>query len=266
VPDVSTADLSREELWNEYRRRARPEIRERLIVEYLPLVKYVAGRLAIGLPPSVEVGDLVSFGVFGLMDAVEKFDPSRGVKFETYAIARVRGAILDGLRSWDWVPASLRRRAREVEEAYATIEQRLGRAATDSEVAEALHMQVDEFQRLVADLSGTMIMSLDDIWTGHEDERDPKGSYDYIQDENAVDPVALAAFREKKEILAEAIDKLPERERMVISLYYYNGLTVRETSEVMGVSPSRVSQLHSKAILRLRGRLGRLKQSLVDAS
>jgi len=252
------AQAVQKELWQAYKGRGDAAARQELIAEYAPLVKYVAGRLVIGLPSSVELDDLISYGVFGLIDAVEKFDPSRGVKFETYAVSRIKGAILDGLRAWDWVPPSLRRRAKEVERVYGELEQSLGRAATDAETAAAVGMEEKDFLALVAGLSRSNLLSLDGLWRQQEgDEGGRVSNHESVADEAAPDPPTMVEFEERRQSLAAAIRRLPERERLVVALYYYEGLTVREISEVMGVSPSRVSQLHSKAILRLRGHLSR---------
>jgi RNA polymerase sigma factor for flagellar operon FliA len=250
-------------LWQDYKMRGSAAAREELILNFAPLVKYVAGRLVMGLPPHVEVNDLVSYGIFGLLDAVEKYDHNRGVKFETYAVARIKGAILDGLRKWDWVPPSLRRRAREVEEAYTVVEQRLGRAASDDEVATALRVDLADFRELVSKLAQANLLSLDDLWRGPEREEPARPSHETIQDESADDPGALVEFEEKRRILAEAIGWLPEREKLVVTLYYYEGLTVKEISQILKVTPSRVSQLHSRAILRLRGRLAQHRDGLL---
>lgn len=248
-------------LWTAYKERGDQAAREQLIVQYIHLVKYVAGRLAMGLPSYVDADDLYSYGIFGLINAVERFDHTRGIKFETYAITRIKGSILDGLRSMDWVPASLRQRAKELEEAYWRVENRLGRAATDEEVAAELGMEVEQFQKVVHDLSRTQLLSLDEMWSSSDDD----GEFtlkDLIGDDKADDPFASAAVSETRRILAEAIDHLPEKEKLVVTLYYYEGLTAKEISEIMGLSVSRISQLHSKALLRLRARLSRMREAL----
>ncbi|NPV71254.1 MAG: FliA/WhiG family RNA polymerase sigma factor [Firmicutes bacterium] len=232
-------------------------------MKHAALVKYVAGRLAMGLPPYVEVDDLVSYGILGLLDAIEKFDPRRGVKFETYAIARIRGAMLDGLRALDWVPASLRQKAREIERQYQALEAKLGRPASDEEVAQALGLSVGEFQKRLATLSGVSLVYLEDIWFGSDDDEGGFRAIEMIPDPDGADPAGHLEVEETKRLVAEAIDRLPEKERLVIALYYYEGLTVKEISKIMTVSPSRVSQLHTRAILRLRGRLSRDKVDLM---
>jgi len=248
--------------WEEYKERGSLEAREKLILHYLGLVKYVAGRLAMGLPPHVDQDDLYSYGIFGLINAIERFDPSRGIKFETYAITRIRGAILDGLRSMDWVPASLRHRARELEEAYWRVENRLGRSATDEEVAEELGITVEELGRILRELGRSQVISLDELWITGDGEEGEFTLKELMSDEKVEDPFHTAAASEVKEVLAEAIRALPEKERLVVALYYYEGLTAREIGEVLGLSISRVSQLHSKALLRLRGRLSHFRRAV----
>jgi len=249
------------ELWESYLVAKSTEIREAIILRYAPLVKYVAGRVAIGLPSNVEFDDLVSFGVFGLMDAIEKFDPSRGIKFETYAIARIRGAVLDGLRSNDWVPRSVRQKARELERTCAELENRLGRTATDQEISEAMQLSVHEFYQLLSEVSCTTLTSLDELWSINTNDDDSIRVLDLVRNNESEDPLHHVEIEDIKTTLADAIDHLPERERMVIALYYYEGLTLKEIGEIMEISESRVSQIHTKAIVRLQGRLSRWRKS-----
>src|SRR5438034_6764524 len=243
-------------LWQEYKRTGDRALRERLILTYAPLVKYVAGRLGTGLPAHVEEGDLVSYGLLGLMNAIERYDPSRDIKFETYAISRIKGAIIDELRSLDWVPRSVRSRARDIEKANAALEAQLGRAPSDEEMAEKLEMDVEEFHAALLEIANSSVLALDDLWTF----ADPEGGggqisvLDTIHDPNAVDPEVEAQTTELKDRLADAIESLPDRERLVVALYYYENLTLREIGEVLGVTESRVSQLHTKAVLGLRSR------------
>lgn len=246
-----------EQLWQEYHQKKTSAAREVLILEYAPLVKYVAGRVAIGLPSNVEYDDLVSYGIFGLMDAIEKYDHLRGIKFETYAIARIRGAILDGLRSNDWVPRSVRQKAKELERTCLELENRLGRYATDQEVAEALHISIDEFYQLLSEVSCTTLSSLDEIWLTRNPEDDSVRVLDLVENESSINPENQVEIEELREALTKAIDALSERERMVITLYYYEGLTLKEIGEILSISESRVSQIHTKAIFRLQGRLTR---------
>jgi RNA polymerase sigma factor for flagellar operon FliA len=246
-----------QEVWRAYKLTRDPRARDRLIVKYGSLVKYVAGRLAMGLPPHIDVDDLVSYGVFGLMDAIERFDPARQVKFETYAIARIRGAMLDSLRAYDWIPYSIRQKAKDLERAYAKIEAREGRSATDAEVAEELGISMAQLDKMLQDVRGMAVVSLDEVWTGEDESGAGLRPIEILEDANADDPLRHVEFEDRKRILAEAIAKLPEKERRVVSLYYYEGLTSKEISQILGVSQSRISQLHSKAIMRLRGRLYR---------
>ena len=242
-------------------RSADADTREQLVMRYLPLVKHVAARLAMGLPAHIEMDDLYSYGVFGLLDALQKFDPSRGVKFETYAFTRVKGAILDGLRAMDWVPASMRQRARQVEEAYGRVEARLGRAAEDEEIAGEIGLTQVELGRVLADIERASLLSLDELWG--DDAGEEYALRDLVRDENAADPTQSAEWRDREEILADAVDRLPERERTVLTLFYYDGLTPKEIAAVLGVSVSRISQLHSRAVLRLRGHMGHAQRSLL---
>lgn len=246
-----------EQLWKDYRQGGSQAAREELIVGYSPLVKYVAGRVSIGLPPNVEFDDLVSFGIFGLMDAIDKFDPERGIKFETYAIARIRGAIMDGLRDNDWVPRSVRQKAKNLEKVCVELENRLGRYPTDQEISEALQISVDGFYQMLNEVSCTTLTSLDEIWLTKNPDDENVRVLDLIENEDSDDPVKQIEITELKEALAKAIDALSEREKLVITLYYYEGLTLKEIGEVLGISESRVSQIHTKSIFRLQGRLAR---------
>jgi RNA polymerase sigma factor FliA len=243
-------------LWLEYKSNHSADAREKLILHYSPLVKYVAGRVSSGLPPSVEFGDLVSYGVFGLLDAIDKYDPDRGIKFETYAIARIKGAIIDELRADDWVPRSVRFKAREIERAYTVLESELRRIPTDEEVAEKLGVSMDEYLNILSKLSLISLVALDELWTVSGDRPDKISLADTVEDVKVKDPSKTFEIEEMKDMIAEAINHLPERERIVVSLYYFEGLTMREIGEVLSVTESRVCQMHTKAILRLRARLG----------
>ena len=235
-----------------YRRASRP-VTDDEVLRYLPLVKHVAARLAMGLPAHIDIDDLHSYGVFGLLDALQKFDPGRGVKFETYAFTRIKGAILDGLRTMDWVPASMRQRARQVEEAFARVEARLLRSADDEEVADELGLSRADFARIMADIERASLLSLDELWGDESGEE--YALRDVVRDEAAPDPTQAAEWRNREQILAAAVEALPDRERTVLTLFYYDGLVPKEIAEILGVSVSRISQLHSRAILRLKGRL-----------
>jgi RNA polymerase sigma factor for flagellar operon FliA len=252
----SGADTEADALWAEYKRTHSPEAREKVILHYSPLVKYVAGRVSTGLPPSVEFGDLVSYGVFGLLDAIEKFDPTRGIKFETYAIARIKGAIIDELRAEDWVPRSVRSKAREIERVYMALEGDLRRVPTDEEVARALDIPVDEYLNVLSKLSLISLVALDELWTVSGDKPDRISLAEVVEDVKVKDPSKTFEIEEMKDMIADAINRLPERERIVVTLYYFEGLTMREIGEVLTVTESRICQMHTKAILRLRARLG----------
>jgi len=244
------------DLWRDYKERGTPEARERLILQYAPLVKFVAGRVASGLPQSIEQSDLVSYGVFGLIDAIDKFDPDRGFKFETYAISRIRGAIIDELRSIDWVPRSVRAKARSIERAYSKLESELHRSPDDREVAAELGMSEEDLDHTLSQISFTGVVALDEILGGSTAEG-VSGSAtlgDTITD-GADDPVEAFEVDEMRHVLADMINRMPDRKRLVLTLYYYEGLTLAEVGAVLGVTESRVCQIHTKAILQLRARL-----------
>ena len=243
-------------LWREYRSTGNPAIRDRLIVTYAPLVKYVAGRLGSGLPAHVDDEDLVSYGLLGLIGAIERYDPERDVKFETYAIARIRGAIIDELRALDWVPRSVRSRARDIERAIAELEAKLARVPTDEEIAGKLGLTTEELDESLSEIGRSSIAALDELWTISGSSGDQVALIDTIEDPEAPDPQGSLSQTELREAIADSIARLPEREKLVVTLYYYEELTLREIGEVLGVTESRVSQLHTKAILRLKARLG----------
>jgi RNA polymerase sigma factor for flagellar operon FliA len=234
--------------WDRWLQRRSAASRDHLIVHYSPLVKFVAGRVGAGLPSSVDPGDLVSSGVFGLIDAIERFEPSRGVKFETFAAPRIRGAIYDGLRQLDWVPRSVRSRARDVERAFSELEHRLGRSPTDDELAAHLRIGPEELARWLASIAATTVGPLDRaIAAGHEPTAvDAKGFES---------PSAVLEDRELRDIMRQEIRRLPEREKLVLSLYYDEGLTLAEIGQVLGVTESRVSQIHTKSVIHLRARI-----------
>jgi len=214
----------------------------------------VAGRLGSGLPAHVDEGDLVSYGLLGLIGAIERYDPARDIKFETYAISRIKGAIIDELRALDWVPRSVRSRAREIERAIAELEAKLGTAPTDEQIAAKIGISVDELEESLTDISRSSIAALDELWSV-SGEGDQVSLMDTIEDTQGVRPQEALDENEMREALADAIARLPEREKLVVTLYYYEELTLREIGEVLGVTESRVSQLHTKAILRLKARL-----------
>lgn len=244
------------DLWKLYSEGKDASIREKLIIQYSYLVKYVAGRLRIYFGSNVEYDDLISNGIVGLIDAIDKYDVNKGVKFETYASLRIRGAIIDSIRALDWVPRSLRQKHKELEKVYLEAENELGYPPTDKEIADRLGISVDEFYKLLNDVNVSSVMSLEEFLEQNYEigVKNPRTSSedkpeDYVERE------------ELKNILADAIDKLPEKEKMVITLYYYEELTIKEISAIMKVSESRISQLHTKAILRLQGKLARYRKS-----
>lgn len=249
-------------LWMRLKENDELEARDELIIHYAYLAKYVASRLAIHLSSLVELDELISYGIEGLIDAIEKFDHKRNIKFETYAITRVRGSIIDGLRSMDWVPVSLRQKSKELERAYMKAEARLGRAASDAEVAEELGLNQDDFAQLLREVAATTLLSLDDFLPGDDGEQ-KKRLLDLLEDHNSTSVTEIVEFNEVKELLAKAISRLPDKEKLVVYLYYYEGLTLKEIGATISLSESRISQLHTKAILRLRGSLSKRKNLVV---
>jgi RNA polymerase sigma factor FliA len=240
-------------LWQRYKADADPQARERLILQYSPLVKYVAGRVSVGLPASIEHADLTSYGMFGLIDAIEKFDIERGLKFETYAISRIKGAIIDELRSIDWIPRSVRSKARDVEKALTTLETKLRRTPTEVELAEELGVGVGELRTMLAQVSLTSLVALDESFAGGDDER--QSLVDTLQDPKAPDPEASYEDVELKALLADSVNRMSEREKTVIVLYYFEGMTLAQIGEVLGVTESRICQMHTKAVLGLRAKM-----------
>ncbi len=251
-------------LWQEYRATRDRGVRDRLILTYAPLVKFVAGRLGATLPSHVDEQDLVSYGLLGLIGAIERYDPDREIKFETYAIMRIKGAIIDELRSLDWVPRSVRSRAREIERAIVDLERTLMRAPTDEEIAAKLSISGDELERSLTDISRSSMAALDELWTP-QGGGDQVALIDTIEDQSGASPEFSLEQTELNDALAEAIARLPEREKLVVTLYYYEELTLREIGEVLGVTESRVSQLHTKAVLRLKARLSGAVRATADA-
>ena len=247
-------EKTEDELWLEYRKTKSPQLRDKFIRQYMPLVKYVAGKLAVGMPGSVEFDDLVGFGQFGLLDAIEKFDPGKNVKFKTYAVTRIRGAIFDELRQLDWVPRSVRQKSREIEDTIVELESKLGRTATDAEIAEKLGVSESEYQQTVMKVSGTSVLSLNDVWYSGNDN-DHMSIGDSIESPSSLNPDVIVEREEIRKVIIEAINELPEKEKMVIVLYYHEDLTFKEIGQVLEVSESRISQLHTKANLRLRAKL-----------
>ncbi|MGI8754888.1 MAG: FliA/WhiG family RNA polymerase sigma factor [Acidimicrobiales bacterium] len=240
------------DLWVRYQERQSRDARDRLILHYSPVVKYVAGRVGVGLPQTVEQSDLVSYGIFGLIDAIEKFDPARGFKFETYAIARIKGAILDELRSMDWVPRSVRAKGRAVERAFSQLESSLHRSPTELELAGALDLSEGQLQTTLGQLSLTGVVALDEMLGDRSGEGATLGDTIATSDEG---PGALLERSELRTQLADAIERMPDREKVVLTLYYFENLTLAQIGEVLGVTESRVSQIHTKAVLQLRSRM-----------
>jgi RNA polymerase sigma factor FliA len=253
--EAASVEAAIAQLWREFKTSADQRLRERLILHYSPLVKYVAGRVGVGLPPNIEQADLVSYGIFGLIDAIEKFDISRAIKFETYAISRIKGAIIDELRAIDWIPRSVRYKAREVEKAYAALEGRLHRTPTESEVATELGISLDDLHTIFSQVSFVNVIALDELLNVGGERGDKMSLVDTLEDTKAEDPVAAFETEETKYLLARAINTLPEREKIVVTLYYYEGLTLAEIGQVLGVTESRICQMHTKAVLQLRGKL-----------
>jgi RNA polymerase sigma factor for flagellar operon FliA len=242
------------ELWAQYKATADERLRERLILHYSPLVKYVAGRVGVGLPSNVEAGDCVSFGVFGLIDAIEKFEPGRGSGFEPYAIRRIRGAILDELRALDWIPRSVRAKARAVERAYSSAEARLGRTPTEAEIAAEMGVSPSELQSSFGQLAALNVLALDELLSG-EDGAGATSLAERLADLDAPDPATVFESVETRRILAEAVGGLSEREQILVRLYYFEAFTLAEIGAVLGVTESRVCQMHAKAVLSLRAAL-----------
>ncbi len=238
-------------LWESYRRKKTVELRNKIAEYYLPLIKVVAGRLAMSLPPHLDRDDLLSTGFFGLLDAIDRYDINRNIKFETYAGVRIRGAMIDYLRAKDWIPVTMRQKIRKYEQKVYDLESELGRTATDAEIAEALAITTKELNTLVSQFNSSTIIPLEEYL-----KTDSPEAID-------ADPVETTEFLELKDTLAKAIDKLPEKERLVVSLYYYDELTLKEISLIMHLSEARISQLHTKAIIRMRGYPGKMRSELM---
>jgi len=231
------------------------EARDSLILNFSPLVKYVAGRVAVGLPSNVEQSDLISYGIFGLIDAIEKYEPARGIKFETYAISRIRGAIMDELRAIDWVPRSVRFKAREVEKAYVELENTLKRPPSDEEIAGEMGISKDDLAGIYSQLSTVSLVALDEMMAVDSERGGKTSLVETLEDTRAPSPQESVESEEMKVILAQSINTLPEREKIVITLYYYEGLTLSQIGEVLGVTESRICQMHTKAVLAMRGKI-----------
>ena len=251
--------VDKEKLWDAYRKKPTQELREQLIIEYAPLVKLVAGRLSMYLGHNVEYDDLVSYGIFGLIDAIDKFDLAKNVKFETYASLRIRGAILDQIRKMDWIPRTVRQRQRKMDEAIKQIEMRTGKNATDEELAKELGLTEDELCNWQSQMKVTNVVSLNEF-----EENGPEPVIDTSNKSHFAQPEDVVEEAELKETLVAALDLLTEKERKVIELYYYEEMTLKEISKILDVSESRVSQLHTKGLLKMRKRMGTYMNILVE--
>ena len=251
--------VEREKLWGEYQKKPSAELREKIIIEYAPLVKVVAGRLSMYLGYNVEYEDLVSYGVFGLIDAIDKFDLNKDVKFETYASLRIRGSILDQIRKMDWIPRTVRQKRKKIEEAIRQIETQTGRNATDEEIAKELGIEETELNEWQVQLNVTNVVSLNEfVEQGGEPVMDARNKSHFAQPEESIQEEEL------KKVLRESMDLLTEKEQKVILLYYYEDLTLKEISNILEVSESRVSQLHTKALAKMRKKMGNYMGILLD--
>lgn len=258
--DRQSTHLVSHELWSDYKTTGNSEAKKALIERYIRLIDYVVNRMAIGLPKSVSRDDLYSHGSMGLIDAIDKFDYNRGLQFETYASWRIRGSIIDGLRQGDWIPRSVREKAKKLEEAYQKLEQEHLRSVSDKEIMDYLQVNEQEFQQMLQDVSITTICSLEDPLK----EDDSETRLSLLVDDKAINPESKVNEIYIKEVLSKGIERLTDKEKTVVSLFYYEELSLSEIAEVMSLTPSRISQLHSKAILRLRGLLSRTKNQLLQ--
>ncbi|HEV2635487.1 MAG TPA: RNA polymerase sigma factor WhiG [Actinocrinis sp.] len=258
-PDPANTAETMAVLWHDFKATGDPKLREQLILHYSPLVKYVAGRVSVGLSGMVEQADFVSYGIFGLIDAIERFDPSRSIKFETYAINRIRGAIIDELRALDWIPRSLRQKAREIEQASVRLEHRLGQTPSERQIAQEMGIGLGELHQVFSRLSLVNVMALDEVLTLSTGDGDRLSLMETLEDLSADNPVEVVENRETRHLLARAVNTLPDREKTVVTLYYFEGMTLAEIGQVLGVTESRVCQIHAKAVLTLRTRLAELR-------
>jgi len=242
-----------DKIWQEYQKTKSPKLREKLITSYAHIVKHVAGRMAIYLGQQMDFDDLISYGIFGLIDAIDKFDMLKGVKFETYASLRIRGAIIDGVRNMDWVPRTLRQQNKKFGQSYVKLEAELGREPTEQEISKALSISVEEVRESMNKSSVMSLVSLDDYM-------EQNSSFDLGQDEDT--PEGYFNKKELQELLTNSIEKLNEKERLIVTLHYFEDLTLREISKIVKVSESRVSQIHTKALLKMQGSLSKFKYVL----
>ena len=261
MSDVMIDGMTEAEVWIELKKTDSPRLRDAIIVQYAPLVKYVAGKLAVNMPSNVDFDDLVGYGTFGLIDAVGKYNPSKDVKFKTYAVTRIRGSIFDELRSLDWVPRSVRQKAKEVDSTVQILESHLGRAATEDEIADYMNLSLKDLRKTMVKISGTSLLSLNELWSTGNDN-DKVSIQDSIEAPSGLQPDVIIEKEEIKRVIAEAITELPDNEKKVLVLYYYEDLTLKEIGKILEVTESRISQLHTRAIVRLRGKLTNLKKGL----
>jgi len=251
-----------EELWVMYRDTKDVSVRDAIVEQYAPLVKYVAGKVAMNMPGNIEFDDLVGYGVFGLFDAIEKYEPDKHVKFKTYAVVRIRGSIFDELRSIDWVPRSVRQKAKEVEAATVRAESRLGRPVNKNELAVEMGVSQRDLQKTLMKVSGTSVLSLNELWFAGDDN-DKASIVDSIEAPVSFNPDHIIEKEEVKRVIVEAINELPDNVKKVLILYYYEDLTLKEIGKILEVTESRVSQLHTKAIALLRTKLTSLKKGIM---
>ena len=254
-------NIPEEELWEKYKKNSDPKITEYFILKYAPLVKYVAGKVGIGMPTNVEFDDLVGYGVLGLLDAIEKYDLNKNVKFNTYAVNRIRGAIFDELRSIDWVPRSVRQKSREIEETIADLEARLGRSASNEEIAAAMGLDIEEYNSLLLKISATSVVSLTDLRFSNDDAEEFSVG-DIIEAPPSLNPDVIVEREDVKRVIIDAIKELPEREQKVLIMYYYEDMTLREIGEVLHVTESRVSQIHTSANVKLKVKLSNVTKGI----
>ncbi|MDY2844267.1 MAG: RNA polymerase sigma factor WhiG [Treponema sp.] len=254
-------DEEEDAIWKEFNKKKTSVLRDKIIRKYMPLVKYVAGKVSIGLPSSMEFDDLVGFGQFGLLDAINKYDLDKKVKFKTYAVTRIRGAIIDEMRQLDWVPRSVRQKSREIEDVISSLESRLSRPATDEEIAREMNISVEDYQHTVMKISGTSVLSLNDVWYSGDDS-DHLSIGDSIESPQSLNPDVQVEREEIRKVIIQAINELPEKEKMVIVLYYHEDLTFKEIGQVLEVSESRISQLHANANLHLRAKLTNFRKGI----
>ncbi len=229
------------------------KLRDQLIMDYAPLIRFVAQRIAARLPSNIDIDDLISAGVIGLMDAIEKYDPSRDNKFKTYAEFRIRGAILDELRSQDWVPRSVRDKAKKIEKTYAELEQKFGRAVSDTEISDALGVELDEYYDMIAKVKAVTLLSIDEL--SGPNQHDRKSLLESLENSNSKNPFTQLKSKGIRDLLVKNIEELPEKQKLVLSLYYYEDLNLKEIGKILDVTESRVSQLHTQAVEKLRARL-----------